>query len=380
MGDSERLFDPGPGIYCRDCPWQEPCGAANTEIACAPNRDRGAVGGLEVIHPARPDVRRYLDTVAGPDFLTEVARPIAVPPLPRYLPQLHNRTALRGFLSEPTYAVRGGVVVGTRRQPLTASRLRGLVGLRPEQRLVLLLFDDDRLLERVWDELPLLAPALAVAGYDLIVAPSYSCWFGRARTEHMYNLKRSLRVLTALQGLGAPAIPRIGWVTVHDVERAAEWIDANPGVKAVGVDLATFRTDAGWAAQVEGLDLLDRLTEHRLSYVINGPSEVDRCVALFAAVSPDRVCLTNALNAGPPTTQLGLDKRYERSQDLVLRWREMKRRTELCAGIGASLRAGTGVDLGALRDARSTCVRGPRRRKRSSPRNQATLDAFSVGV
>lgn len=374
MDDSGRLFDPGPGIYCRKCPWSKTCGAANTEDACAPNWGKEAAGGLSVVHPARADVGTYLDSVASPDFLTEVARPVAVPRLPLYVSQINARTALRGFLEDGVYAVRASVVVGSRRRPLAADDLREIVGLGPEQKLILLLFDDDQLLERIWDELPSLAPALAAAGYDLIVAPSYSCWFGRARTEHLYNLKRSLRVLTALQGLGAPAIPRIGWLTPHDVRRAAAWVEANPSVKTVGIDIATFRTDTGWAAQLERLDLLDRCTGHRLRYVINGPAEVDRCVALFSIVPADRVCLTNALSVGPPTIQLRLDRRYARSADLVLRWRAMRRRAELCASIGSTLRSGAEVDLAALREARAMRIRGPRRRKQTPPRHQEALD------
>jgi hypothetical protein len=228
------------------------------------------------------------------------AEPVAAPDLPEYLPQVRTRSALAGALREPVYAVRADVVVGRRRHVLAAADLKTRVGLRPTQKLVLLLFGQDQVLERLWNDSPALLPEIAAAGFDLVVGPSYSTWTPRPRTEHLYNLKRSFIFYRALQQLGAPAVPRLAWVTEHDVRRCAAWVLANPAVELIGLDWTTYRADADWRAQLEALGLLDRMTGRRLRYLINGPTTSSRHADIFTRVGPPRVCLTSSTLAPPP--------------------------------------------------------------------------------
>jgi hypothetical protein len=139
-----------------------------------------------------------------------------------------------------------------------------------------------------------------MAGCDLVVAPSYSTWTARPRTEHLYNLKRSLVVYRALQRLGVSTVPRLAWVIDRDIRRYAAWVLANPAVELVGLDWMTYRGDTDWRGQVEGLGLLDGLTGRRLKYPINGPTTSSRCADIFARIGPSRVCVTNSTLAPPP--------------------------------------------------------------------------------
>ncbi|MEX0650961.1 MAG: hypothetical protein WD186_02925, partial [Actinomycetota bacterium] len=91
-----------------------------------------------------------------------------------YLPQVRRRSALQGYLREPIYAVRAKEVVGQRAHVLSAPELRATIGLAPQQLLILLLFDSDPVLERLWDDALDLLPEIAGAEYDAVVAPSYS--------------------------------------------------------------------------------------------------------------------------------------------------------------------------------------------------------------
>jgi Domain of unknown function (DUF4417) len=296
-----RLFDSLAGALCDGCPWIDVCGAAGSKDACRSIARTAQDCGPSALHPSDPATRRYLRSVNGPCFDTVFARPVAVADLPRYLPQLRTRSALTGALDESVYGVRADVVIGQRPNALSVAELKALVGLRGTQHLVLLLFGQDRVLERLWADSLALLPQIAEAGFDLIVAPSFSTWTPRPRTEHLYNLKRSLVVFQALQQLGAPTLPRVAWVTQYDIRRWATWLDANPAVERVGLDWMTYRSDKDWRSQIEGLGLLDRLTGRRLTYLINGPTKSSRYADIFVKIGPRRVCVTSSTLAPPPT-------------------------------------------------------------------------------
>jgi hypothetical protein len=300
MDEALRLFDSLTGTLCGSCTWIDVCGAAGSEHACRSITRTAQECGPGVLHPSDPATHRYLRSVGGPRFDTITAEPVAAADLPGYLPQIRTRSALIGALNESVYAVRADVVIGQRAHVLSAADLKTRVGLRPVQKLVLLLFGQDRVLERLWNDSPTLLREIATAGFDLVVAPSYSTWTPRPRTEHLYNLKRSLVFFQALRQLGASAVPRLAWVTEHDVRRCAAWLLANPAVEFVGLDWTTYRADSDWRAQIEGLGLLDRLTGRRLRYLINGPTTSNRCADVFIKVRPTRVCLTSSTLGPPP--------------------------------------------------------------------------------
>jgi hypothetical protein len=253
------------------------------------------LGGRQVLHPSFSITHEYLAAVDGPEFDRVVARPLAVPELPLYVAQVRMRRALRGELHQPVYAITAGQVVGRRSRPLSAAAVRRCVGLAENQRLILLLFGKDAFLEHLWNNAKTFLPELASAGFDLIAAPSYSAWEPRPRPEHMYAMKRSLLVFEQLQKLGANAIPRLTWTVPHDARRMAEWIERNPCVTHVSLDLTTYRGQAGFDEQRELLSTFDRLTGSRLAYLVNGPSTLDRILDLYATVSVDRVhIITNS--------------------------------------------------------------------------------------
>jgi hypothetical protein len=295
-----RLFDPLTGTLCADCPRLGVCGAAGSEHACRSIARTLEECGPGVLHPSDPATDMYLRSVDGPGFDTVTAEPVTVADLPQYLPQVRTRSVLAGALDEPVYAVRVDVVIGRRARVLPAADLKNRVGLQPTQKLVLLLFGQDNVLERLWNDGHALLPQIAAAGYDLVVAPSYSTWTPRPRTEHLYNLKRSLIFYRALQQLGVSAVPRLAWVVEQDIRRYAAWVLANPAVELVGLDWTTYRGDTDWWGQMAGLGLLDRLTGRRLRYLINGPTTSSRHADIFTRLGSGRVCLTSSTLAPPP--------------------------------------------------------------------------------
>jgi hypothetical protein len=198
------------------------------------------------------------------------------------------------------YGIRAGEVIKSQRV-VSAAEVREMVGLSDSQEIILLLFDDDPILERLFD--PRLLLELSKAGYNLIVSPSFSAWEPRPRMEIMYNAKRSLVIYQTLQELGVPALPRVVWSTNQDAERWAEWLNKNPYAADIAIDSMTYRGKDGWRRLIEGLQLVDELTAHRLRYLVNGPTTEDRFMELACAVPFERLHITNALVMAAPPTQ-----------------------------------------------------------------------------
>ena len=200
---------------------------------------------------------------------------------------------MRGFLSEPIYAMRAKDVVKKNRV-ISAGEMRARLGLREWQLLVLLLFDSDEILEAMWARGAKMVWQLAEAGYDLIVPPSFSTYSPRPRTEFLINVRRSMLYFAALQEAHIPALPRVAWQVSHDAKRFAAWVNANPAVRTVALDWSTYRCAPDWQDQLQGLEVFESHTSRRLKYFINGVTTKDRAKALFSRVSPDRVGITNA--------------------------------------------------------------------------------------
>ncbi len=335
----KRLFDIGPGVFCTSCEYFDFCGAALTEHACAPRWGDSAYGGLHVVHPLHPDRDGYMAAVRGPDFTHIRAHRVSVPTLTAYLPQVRLRRGLRGALPERIYGIRGAEVVGTRRKLLTADQIRAELGLTPRQKLVLILFDEDELLERLWEEADVLLADLFEARFDLVVSPSYSIYQPRPRLEHLYNLKRAFEIFARCQQLLIPAIPRGAWFNELDVRRLADWLNANRVVRWLAIDLQTLRQPDEWAEVVRGLRSLDRLTGQRIRYLINGPTTEDRAFDVYSAASARRIAITSSTLASPPPLEghLALDMRIANNANYAFAARCRRRREVLEAAAARAI-------------------------------------------
>jgi hypothetical protein len=286
-----------PCSLCPSCPAQAVCGGERTVQACRDDGDQPFPGGPDLLHPLSGGLDLWIQVLEGLAFDDVRARPVTLPALPGYLPQVRNRRALAGHLVDSAYAIRLFEVLRANRI-VPAAEIREHLGLTDAQALVLILFDSDAALERIWNARAFLE--LAHAGYDAVVAPSYSAWTPRPRPELLVSARRSLVYYGLLLDAGVNAIPRLVWEIEHDVERAAQWAEANPSVSVAALDLQTYRARSAWEHQLEGLARFDELTKRRITYLVNGPTTVSRFKALFAIVGSRRVCVTNS------TTQAGL--------------------------------------------------------------------------
>jgi hypothetical protein len=144
MDGHPHLFS--PSSLCASCSLRELCGAELTDYACVDRWSLDMPGGEAVAHPRKSETRAEIDVLGGLAFDDIIARPTPAGRLPLYTPQPRNRSAMHGFLHEDVYALKAREVV--RREGVTpANTMRHTLGLDSGQRLILVLFDDDRILE-----------------------------------------------------------------------------------------------------------------------------------------------------------------------------------------------------------------------------------------
>lgn len=295
----QLLLALGPGPLCPQCPYLRACGAAELPEACQPNWGSAASGGVNALHPHHPDAASHIAEVGGVD-LDDVA--VGFQPALRLQRTVHHirpLRALRGQLDDEAYVV--GLEAITRAHGLRSAReMRDLIGLSPDRKLGLILFGKDRTLERLWGRRFLLIDEIAHAGYDFGVPPSYSNYRNRPRPEFLFNLKRSFAFLDLMVRRGVPTIPRVAWNVEPDVYRIAVWVDKNPLVHTVALDLPSSSRQ-NWEHEMRMLALFDVITHRRLTYLVHGPSTIKRCLDLYSVVDSERVKVsTTRAVARPP--------------------------------------------------------------------------------
>lgn len=291
---AEPLF-PLEGAGCGPCRWRAICASQTGRHACL----EWPVDAASVpFHPLFGYGANELARVGGPELDDIVAQPVVVPSLGLYIPQLRYRTIPDGQLPpRVAYGIRLDQVL--RRKVWTAQDVRVACGIPPGGALVLFCFADDDVLEQLWDD-DVRVRAIAEGGWDMITAPSYSLWFRRPRPQHFHAIRRSFDMYAALQDAGGRAIPRVAFLDRRDVERQADWCNANDCVGMVSLDLMTCRRDTDWLDNADLTDLFDELTGRRLSYLVNGTRVFPRIRYLFELLGSKRVVVSDATAAAPP--------------------------------------------------------------------------------
>ena len=275
------------GVHCEGCRLREPCGAMTTRHACRPD----AIDVASVpFSPLHVDVVDRLAEVGGAEIST-MALPLPIPALPGFIPQIRFRADTK-LGRRSMIAIRIDQVLLARGQFHSAAAIRKHAGLHPGQPLMLLGFAEDSILERLWVAKGA-AGAIADAGFDVVVAPSYSLWHERPRPWHLHSHKRSFAIYEELQAAGVPVLPRVGFVVERDAERLASWCNANPSVDVVAVDLMTFKDRRSWLEHADLMVAFDDATDRRLRFLVNGTTSPRRLVYLFEAFG-DRLHLTDA--------------------------------------------------------------------------------------
>lgn len=160
--------------------------------------------------------------------------------------------------------------------------MRGRLGVTNKPRLVVSTHQGDETLEAVWANRYEFVQALADAGYDLVLSPSYSTWDHLPRLEHRYQIARSLRMYEMLVDAGIPSIPNVGWYLRRDIADWATALMAEPNLWAFSVDLQTLQSDEKWDWGLRGLKHLAERIGPGWEVVVNGVGRSDRIQELKA--------------------------------------------------------------------------------------------------
>jgi len=303
-----RLF-PAEGQWCGGCVLRVGCGSIETDQVCPALSDAVTAAGIHVIHPARPDFEATFKTVGGIQFDDIVAKPHASITLQAYLPQVRWRSGFRReAIAVPRVAVRlDDVFRGGRIR--TAEDLRQHIGLDRTTEVGLLLFTRDEVLERFADGGSRLLDDIANGGYAFVVPPSFSLWAPQRRPDNLLSLRRSMLTYEALQLRGVTTVPRVGWVERLDMERFARWVNDNPTVTTVAIDLMTYST-RDFDRHTRLMAEFDTLTGERLHYLANGVTSMKHIAALYLAASANRVMISDSTMGKAP--RRGSNGRWQR--------------------------------------------------------------------
>lgn len=268
-----------------DCSY---CGCAATEAGSPSN----ACGTCPIRCGSRSNIAAWMHDVGGTLEFDDIAIDGVLPDLPAFIP-MTDGTAVHDLdesLRWPAYAV------GLRRvfSPSThtlfprfdGKSAREVLGLRDEQKAVLVGYGDDPLVEGFWTRHKRdgLVARIADQGWDVVLSCNYSIYGNWPRTEHLLNMRRALLLAQDFADAGVVAIPNVYWYRLEDLDRYGRWIrDAPP--PAIAINLQTVRENANWDSwALPGLCWLAEYTPQDLPVIITGLSREDRiaqAVALF---------------------------------------------------------------------------------------------------
>jgi hypothetical protein len=240
------------------------------------------------MHPWRTDWDARWTHVNGAKFNYR-PRDQRIPHLPPFFPRVRPSRRL------PTFEGMGPVALSLSGVEPLAKRVREagisakrLLGLAPDQLLVVLGFEHDRFLEHAWppSRRRLLLEAIKVIEPDAAVAWNYSCWYQHpagweySRADQVYNIKRSMRIYADLQAFGVPAIPHVYWADRSDLDRWDEWLVENPQVRTIAIDLQTLDVLEQWSAAVDAIRYLAASQAGRIQVLFSGAARPERMVEL----------------------------------------------------------------------------------------------------
>lgn len=340
---------PAAGCNCATCPFYldnpdaiEPvCSGSNPECeycACAraeavtDARPRAtACGTCPIRCGSRIDITAWMADIGSTLSFRDLTAPGALPAgLPHFIPQVDG-SDIPGLDADLRW---GAYAVGLRRviSPATArvypkftdTTAHAALGLRPDQRAVLVGYSEDPLIEALWTNrrTERTAERLAAMGWDLVLAPNTSLYANQPRAENLINMRRNLMLAAELAAAGVPTAPCVYWLRLEDLERYIDWVAAQRvRPAALAVNLQTCRTESDWQVMtVPGLAYLAAQLPEDLPVVLTGASRAAR-IAVLRELFGERLYLIsqNALQYarhGAQMTDAGRINRHARTEDL----------------------------------------------------------------
>ncbi|MFC5148980.1 hypothetical protein [Streptomyces aureoversilis] len=280
----------------------EYCGCARAEAVTPTEGPAGACSRCPIRCGSRPDIASWMRDIGGTLHFTGLTVPGTLPELPAFIPQVdgHDVPGLDAQLQWPAYAIGLRRVLSPKSHKVypryAGKTVHQALGLRPEQKAVLVGYAEDPLVEAYWTRRKEdgIAETLAAQEWDLVLTPNTSMYFNQPRAENLINMRRNVMLAAELADAGVPAVPCVYWLRLEDLDRYIDWIDDSPITPpALAVNLQTFRTQADWEEMaVPGLAYLAATLPEDIPMVLTGASRADR-IATLQALFPGRLYLVS---------------------------------------------------------------------------------------
>jgi hypothetical protein len=271
---------PFPSPYCDTCMLAHLCDERMTPLGCSPFGPHHPA----LMHPTKPDWNSRWIAINGPDFNYRSRRQV-LPRLPGYIPRIRPGPVIGSYRGLGPVAIPLSVVVGlAKRARELGITARDMLGLSPDQLLLVLGFESDAFLEKGWTDRRSeeLLTAIADIRPDAAVAWNFSVWHRHAlgwlypRAEHLYSVKRSLVSYADLQSFGVVAIPHLYWGTHEDLDRWVVWLREHPWITAVAIDLQTANRSRDWRAAAAAVGRLSERLPRDIQILFSGIGAPER--------------------------------------------------------------------------------------------------------
>src|SRR6266567_2293723 len=266
------------GLYCDACPAAARCGKKPN--FCLRGRCKDCADAERMM----AERRRVVEHLGGLDLVwpRPVRHPV-LPELPDHLPVLVQ--AYADPVDVPWVALHGGRVFGTAGRWVTRKHRRPsreVYRLRPETKVALQMYVEDRVLEGFWVARRRIIAELARMGFDLVLTPNFSVWRAASRWDQIVQQRRSIAVYHELVEAGVRAVPDIGFSFFEPDGRLwADWINSQPDLEAVSIFCGGRKIHAELRAHretVEDIALFHRAVRPDVTFILGGIHAAERLV------------------------------------------------------------------------------------------------------
>lgn len=215
---------------------------------------------------------QFISDIGGLDLTHLVTKPVVAPTLPPFVPEIpKGRVQTVKLINSSVIAVKLTNLINPRTLSVDFN-FRQNMGISSSTKVVLLNYAHDTLIEKIWTNRHTVFPAIASLDVDFMTGFDYSVFMIHPHMERLINLSRGIFSAIQLQKYGAQAIPHLYWSGPKDIARLGVWLNNSPQTKMVATYIGLSRNKPHWKATIEGIRLLNEITNRRITFLVSGPS------------------------------------------------------------------------------------------------------------
>ncbi len=243
-------------------------------------------GNENVISCKYCNKKAFLDEVDGLDFNTVKLKIPFQGELPGFIPLMQKEHLLKALPGDVPQNVTG-IALGDIFRSRPKDRFGELTDiddlvfderllkspLVKSKKVVLFMFGQDKLIEKVWrerDKLKLFENikrlgAIAVTGINFSVFLGECPWF------HALSLKKSIKSLEIAESFGLPTIPHFYAVNDHHRKRIGEWLNNNTKVKVITINCQLQKSDNDFEEVLKTIAYISENVKTEVKIILQGP-------------------------------------------------------------------------------------------------------------